>query len=126
MVKTAWLSFIMFGLVIGASSMYAIMYNEPLSDYSYQGIISYTSVLYSLGDSIFGTITGNMMIVAMEIIELITIIVDVITNIFGWLANQLGNIINGVVAFLESLGIDLSQPEPPTGCVIVNGRLECF
>jgi hypothetical protein len=126
MIRSAWLSVILFGLVIGASAMYSVMYNEPLTDYSYEGIRSYTSILYGLGDSIFSTITGNMITYAMGWLDVITAIVEVIANIFGWLANQLGNVINGIVAWLESLGIDLSVQEPPAGCVYINGRLECF
>ena len=126
MIRTAWISFIMLGLILGASAMYSVMYNEPLTDYSYQGIMSYTSILYGLGNSIFGTITGNLLIIAMELIDLLTAIVSVITNIFGWLANQLGNLINGIVAWLEFLGIDLSIQEAPAGCVYVNARLECL
>lgn len=126
MIKTAWLSFILLGVVLGASSMYESMYNIPLTDYSTEGIILYTTPLYNLGGSIFGLITGNMMIVALELIELLTAIVDVTINIFGWLASQLGNLINGVVSWLESLGIDLSGSEVPQGCVLINGRIECL
>jgi hypothetical protein len=106
--------------------MYESMYNIPLTDYSIEGIMLYTTPLYNLGGSIFGLITGNMMIVALELIEVLTAIVDVTINIFGWLANQLGNLINGVVAWLESLGIDLSGSEVPQGCVLINGRIECL
>jgi hypothetical protein len=126
MIRSAWLSLILFGLVIGASAMYSVMYNEPLTDYSYEGIRSYTSILYGLGDSIFSSLTSSLMIQGKAFIELITTIISVISAIFGWLANQLGNLINGLVVWLESLGIDLSVQEPPAGCVYINGRLECF
>jgi uncharacterized Tic20 family protein len=126
MVRSAWLSLIIFGTILGATAMWETMYELPLTDYSIQGIMNYTTPLYNLGDSIFSTITGNMLIVAMEFIDLLSAIVNVITNIFGWLANQLGNLIGGLVAWLESLGIDLSVQEPPAGCVYINGRLECL
>ena len=126
MVRQGWLALILLGTVLGASAMWETMYDLPLTDYSYEGIKAYSSVLYNLGTSIFSSINNSTFIIAMELIEVITAIVDVISNIFGWLSNQLGNLISGIIAWLESLGIDLSVQEPPAGCVYINGRLECL
>jgi hypothetical protein len=128
MIKNALLSFLVLGTILGASAMFNTMYEQPLLDYSIQSIQSYTLPLYSLGNNIFQELIGNIFIYFSGIIELISIIIDVITQIFTWLSNQLGNLISSFVNFLESFGFDFSDVNnpPPSGCVYINGRLECL
>jgi hypothetical protein len=128
MIKNALLSFLVLGTILGASAMFNTMYEQPLLDYSIQSIQAYTLPLYSLGNNIFTDLIGNIFIYFSGIIELISIIIDVITQIFTWLSNQLGNLISSLVNFLESFGFDFSDVNnpPPSGCIYINGRLECL
>ena len=94
MIKQAWVFLIILGTLLGASAMFNIMYNEPLTDYSVQGIMSYTSILYSLSTSIWGSIIDLINNIFMPIIDLIQSIINVIQELFAWLSNGLGSIIN--------------------------------
>jgi phage-related protein len=93
MIKQAWVFLIILGTLLGASAMFNIMYNEPLTDYSVEGIMSYTSILYSLSTSIWGSIIDLINNVFMPIIDLIQSIINVIQELFAWLSNGLGNLI---------------------------------
>jgi hypothetical protein len=126
MIRKALLSFLFLGTIVGASAMFDIMLERPLLDYSIEGITLYTQPLYSLGNNIFQTIVGNLIIQATEIIRVFSNIINVTIQFFGWLSNQLGFVINGVVEFLESLGIEINTPTEQPGCVLINGRWECF
>jgi hypothetical protein len=94
MIKQAWLFLIMLGTLLGASAMFNIMYNEPLTDFSYQGIMSYTSILYGLTDSIWSAIINLIGNILMPIIDAWVQGIEVIRQIFAWLSNSLGSIIS--------------------------------
>jgi hypothetical protein len=93
MIKQAWLFLIILGTLLGASAMFNIMYNEPLTDYSYEGIIFYTNILYGLTTSIWGGIINLISNILMPIIDLFQNAITVITELFTWLSNGLGNLI---------------------------------
>jgi hypothetical protein len=128
MIKNALLSFLVLGTILGASAMFNTMYERPLLDYSIQAITLFTQPLYSLGNNIFTDLIGNLFNLFNELIQVISLITDVIIQIFTWLSNQLGNLISSLVNFLESFGFDFSDVNnpPPSGCVYINGRLECL
>lgn len=94
MIKQAWVSLLVLGAIIGASAMYSIMYNEPLTDYSVEGIQSYTSIFYGLAPSIFLAINNLFSNILSPIISVIQNIVNVITNLFQWLSTGLSDIID--------------------------------
>jgi hypothetical protein len=93
MIKQAWVFLIILGTLLGASAMFNIMYNEPLTDYSYEGIMSYTNILYGLTTSIWGAIINLISNILMPIVDLWTQIIQVGYEIFAWLSNGLGNLI---------------------------------
>jgi phage-related protein len=93
MIKQAWVFLIILGTLLGASAMFNIMYNEPLSDYSYEGIMTYTNILYGLTTSIWGSIINLINNILMPVIEVIQNAINVITELFSWLSNGLGNLI---------------------------------
>jgi hypothetical protein len=92
MIKQAWLFLIILGTLLGASAMFNLMYNEPLTDYTYQGIMSYTNILYGLTDSIFNSLTNLISNILMPIIDTIQNAIDVLTQLFDSLTNALGSI----------------------------------
>jgi hypothetical protein len=93
MIKQAWVFLIILGTLLGASAMFNIMYNEPLTDYSYEGIMTYTNILYGLTTSIWSAIINLISNILMPIIDLWTQIIQVGYDIFAWLSNSLGNLI---------------------------------
>ena len=93
MIKKAIYAFLILGTLLGSSAMFNIMYAEPLTDYTYEGITAYTSILYGLGDSIFLAITNFIGDVIMGIIDVIGYFVQVFIDIFTWLSTGLGDII---------------------------------
>jgi phage-related protein len=93
MIKQAWVFLIILGTLLGASAMFNIMYNEPLTDYSYEGIMSYTNILYGLTTSIWGSIINLISNILMPVIDVIQNAINVITELFSWLSNGLGNLI---------------------------------
>jgi hypothetical protein len=93
-IKKALYSFLILGTLLGSSAMFNIMYAEPLTDYTYQGIYNYTFILYGLGDSIFLAITNFLGTVLMGLIDVITYFVDVFVELFTWLSTGLGSIIS--------------------------------
>ena len=93
MIKQAWVFLIILGTLLGASAMFNIMYNEPLTDYSYEGIMSYTNILYGLTTSIWGAIINLISNILMPVIDVIQNAINVITELFAWLSNGLGNLI---------------------------------
>jgi phage-related protein len=93
MIKQAWLFLIILGTLLGASAMFNVMYNEPLTDYSYEGIMTYTNILYGLTTSIWGAIINLISNILMPVIDVIQNAINVITELFSWLSNGLGNLI---------------------------------
>jgi hypothetical protein len=93
MIKQAWVFLIILGTLLGASAMFNIMYNEPLTDYSYEGIMSYTNILYGLTTSIWGAIINLITNILMPVIDVFQNAITVITELFTWLSNGLGNLI---------------------------------
>jgi hypothetical protein len=93
MIKQAWVFLIILGTLLGASAMFNIMYNEPLTDYSYEGIMLYTNILYGLTTSIWGSIINLISNILMPIIDVFQNAITVITELFTWLSNGLGNLI---------------------------------
>jgi ABC-type proline/glycine betaine transport system permease subunit len=93
MLKQGWGFLILLGTLLGASAMFNVMYNEPLTDYSIAGITAYTSILYGLSDSIWSSIINLISNVLMPIVDLIQVVIDVFSQIFAWLSNGLGNLI---------------------------------
>jgi hypothetical protein len=94
MIKQAWVFLIILGTLLGASAMFNIMYNEPLTDYSYEGIMLYTNILYGLTTSIWGSIINLISNILMPIIDVFQNAITVITELFTWLSNGLGNLIS--------------------------------
>ena len=94
MIKQAFTSLLIAGSLLGASAMYPLFYSEPLTDYSIQGITEYTSLLYGLGPSIFQALFGVINNTFRPVIDLITVIVTVIQDIFNWLSEGLVYIID--------------------------------
>ena len=87
------LAFVIAGTIVGASSMFPLMYNVPLTDYSVQGIQTYTADLWGLGFSIFSGLFNLINNVFRPIIDLLQTIVNVIVDIFEWLGSSLSVII---------------------------------
>jgi hypothetical protein len=94
MIKQAWVFLIILGTILGASAMFNTMYDVPLTDYSYEGLISYTAPLYNLTNIIWGSLTDLIGNILMPIIETIQNAIDVLTQLFDSLTNALGSIIN--------------------------------
>lgn len=88
------LAFLAIGTLVGASTMFPIMYNVPLTDYTVQGIQAYTADLWGLGFSIFAGIFNVINNIFRPIIDLLWLIVEVIQNIFEWLGTGLSTIIS--------------------------------
>jgi hypothetical protein len=93
MIKQAWIFLIILGTILGSSAMFNIMYSEPLTDYSFQGIMSYTNILYGLTDSIWGSLTNLINNILMPIIDTIQNAINVLTQLFDSLTNALVSII---------------------------------
>jgi hypothetical protein len=93
MIKQAWIFLIILGTILGSSAMFNIMYSEPLTDYSYQGIMAYTNILYGLTDSIWGSLINLINNILMPIINTIQNAISVLTQLFDSLTNALVSII---------------------------------
>jgi hypothetical protein len=94
MIKQAWVFLIILGTILGASALFNTMYDVPLTDYSYEGIILYTSPLYNLTNIIWGSLTNLIGNILMPIIDTIQNAIDVLTQLFDSLTNVLVNILN--------------------------------
>jgi hypothetical protein len=94
MIKQAWVFLIILGTILGASALFNTMYDVSLTDYSYEGLILYTSPLYNLTNIIWGSLTNLIGNILMPIIDTIQNAIDVLTQLFDSLTNVLVNILN--------------------------------
>jgi hypothetical protein len=94
MIKQAWVFLIILGTILGASAMFNTMYDVPLTDYSYEGLILYTTPLYNLTNIIWGSLTDLIGNILMPIIDTIQNAINVLTQLFDNLTNALSSILN--------------------------------
>lgn len=94
MIKNAFVAFLIFGTLLGASYMFDTMYDAVLTDYTFNGISQYTSNLYTLGGTIFNLVTNSINETFMPIIDFINTSINVIQDLFNWLSTSLSNLIS--------------------------------
>ena len=94
MIKKVFTALLVAGALLGASAMFPLMYNEPLNDFSIEGINNYTSLLYGLGPSIITSLFAVINNTFRPLIDLINNAVGITENIIEWLTTGLSRIIS--------------------------------